>query len=178
MFYTGIGSRSTPLPVLMAMESFATQAARYGMILRSGAAAGADAAFEKGCDAVSGSKEIYLPWKGFNKHLSTFDTPSSAAELLAIEIHPNFSKLSDAASKLLSRNMHQVLGFKLTQPSEFVICWTPDGCEHYSAYSHTTGGTGSAIALASHQDIPVFNLFNPNRLYDAYQALISWATAE
>ena len=48
--YAGVGSRSTPAEVLHWMESIGRGMARAGMVLRSGAARGADSAFERGCD--------------------------------------------------------------------------------------------------------------------------------
>lgn len=61
---------------------------------------------------------------------------------------------------LMARNCQQVLGPNLDDPSKFVLCWTPDGCEHASTRSRTTGGTGLAISVASEFGIPVFNMAN------------------
>ena len=69
MFYTGIGSRDTPDEVLRWFKIYADVLAELGFTLRSGAAPGADAAFEEGCDRVDGKKEIYLPWKGFQNSI-------------------------------------------------------------------------------------------------------------
>ena len=63
--YAGVGSRSTPAKVLQWMESIGRAMAEAGMVLRSGAAEGADSAFERGCDSVGGDKRIYLPRAGF-----------------------------------------------------------------------------------------------------------------
>ena len=62
------------------------------------------------------------------------------------------------------RNVYQVLGKDLNTPSEFVICWTPDGAETANERSIKTGGTGFAIALADSLGIPVYNLANPESL--------------
>jgi hypothetical protein len=56
----------------------------------------------------------------------------------------------------------QVLGEDLMHPSEFVVCWTPDGCERHEDRGLVTGGTGTAISVASQMGIPVFNVYNPD----------------
>ncbi|KOC58542.1 RlpA-like protein [Habropoda laboriosa] len=63
---------------------------------------------------------------------------------------------------LHTRNVFQVLGYGLDTPSEFLVCWTPDGAE--AETSKKTGGTGTAIRVANTYGIPVFNLFNEDCL--------------
>ncbi|MGZ8924617.1 MAG: hypothetical protein ACXW2E_01915 [Nitrososphaeraceae archaeon] len=173
--YAGIGSRSTPFDVLADMESFAFIASKKGWILRSGHAAGADSAFEIGCDNANGKKEIFLPWLGFrNNYVSEFCQPTSEAHSLAESIHPAYNYLSYGAKNLVARNMHQILGYDLKTPVEFIICYTPNGQESKIEYDHRSGGTGSAIALASSCNIPVFNLYNKNRYLDVIELLISY----
>lgn len=142
------------------MREFAFHAAHAGWTLRSGGADGADKAFEDGCDDATGKKEIFLPWKGFNKNSSTLYPPPDGAMRIAEEIHPAWKALREPARKLVARNMQQVLGKELTSGVKFVICWTKDGCESYKTYSIRTGGTGTAISLASLNNIPIFNLKN------------------
>lgn len=170
--YAGIGSRETPSLILGEMAMFASQAA-MNLILRSGGANGADEAFENGCDNPNqGAKEIYLPWKNFNKNGSTLREISPKAFTLAESVHPHFKYMKRPAKLLIARNMHQILGPNLDDPVEFVICWTKDGCESHETYNPSkTGGTGSAIALASKCNIPVYNLFNQGRQSAAYEHL-------
>lgn len=61
----------------------------------------------------------------------------------------------------MGRSVFQVLGSDLLTPSRFVLCWTPDGCEHHITRSSKTGGTGLAISVASSHNIPVVNMANP-----------------
>ena len=142
-FYAGIGSRETPADILTLMTSIAREAAADGYILRSGAAQGADSAFEAG---AGDAKEIWLPWRGFNNHPSRL-LPSAEAFILAEKFHPAWERCSPAARKLHARNCHQVLGADLATPVEFVICWTKDG--------RASGGTGQAIRIAQARGIPV-----------------------
>ncbi|MHB1201323.1 MAG: A1S_2505 family phage non-structural protein [Polaromonas sp.] len=160
MCYAGIGSRATPPEVLHRMTRIAERLEARGYTLRSGAAAGADAAFENGAL----SKQIFLPWAGFNGNASPLDHPTDEAIGVAKVVHPAFDRLADAAVRLISRNSHQILGQNLDAPVDFVVCWTPDGAETEAQRSQVSGGTGQAIALASRWNIPVFNLANQDAL--------------
>lgn len=156
--YTGIGSRETPPNICDQMIHIAEVLAGIGFTLRSGAADGADTAFESGVSNPN-LKEIFLPWKGFNGSLSPLHgwpspTIEKLAHAIAMSTHPNWSACSDAAQKLHMRNVAQVLGHDLESHSLFVICWTPKG--------KGTGGTGQAIRLARQYDIPVFDFGDGN----------------
>ena len=171
-YYSGIGSRQTPPDVLKQMQEFAFQAAKKGYVLRSGAAPGADSAFEQGCDDVQGKKEIFLPWRNFNHNPSTLYPPTQEAIDLSVNVHPAVQFLKHPVKLLIARNMHQILGSDLNTPVDFVICWTHDGCESHETYGKKTGGTGSAIALASQNHIPIFNIQNPSRYIYAVECLL------
>lgn len=145
-YYAGIGSRKTPDDILEMMTKIAEGLSR-NYILRSGAADGADSAFEKG----AGNKKIsYIPWPGFNGSKEEYITVSTAALKMAGEFHPGWMYLSYPVKKLHARNCYQVLGEDLETPADFVICWTPGGEE--------VGGTAQAIRIAKANGIKVFNL--------------------
>lgn len=174
IYYAGIGSRETPDHELSLMYEFAREASRLGVGLRSGAAPGADEQFEKGCDTVAGDKQIFVPWNGFQKKYEGpgIYLPLAESGDLAAKVHPYYRTMKAPNKLLISRNMHQILGPDLTEPSSFVVCWTSDGCESHTTYSpEKTGGTGSAIAIASLQKIPVFNLYLSERLWEAMRFL-------
>ncbi|CAN7781972.1 hypothetical protein LJR175_008182 [Variovorax sp. LjRoot175] len=73
-------------------------------------------------------------------------------------------RLRDLAAMLtrgpraLHANVHQLLGHSLDEPSDFVLCWTADGAQSAADVNSKTGGTGTAIRLASQRGVPVFNL--------------------
>ena len=158
-FYAGIGSRDTPIEVCNLMTEMAEELADHGFTLRSGHAEGADIAFEKGS---KGKNQIWLPWKGFNnagkdgfsQTTHYIMQPNELAVSIAEKFHPNWAACTDAARKLHTRNVYQVLGpglgYQADTVSLFVICWTKDG--------KASGGTGQAIRIAEHCNIPVFNL--------------------
>ena len=148
--YAGVGSRETPTLALEAMTKLAADLARAGWTLRSGAAPGADRAFEKGCDSVGGQKQVFLPWSRFEGSDSEFFAPPPEAYLLAAKAHLKWDKLSGGARALHARNAQQVLGPALDSPSAFVVCWTSNG--------YTVGGTATAIRLAESRNIPVWNM--------------------
>jgi len=152
-FYTGIGSRKTPKAVLDIMARLATKLAEDGWTLRSGGASGADSAFEAGAVEAGGSSEIYL-----EQHATTRSME------IASQFHPAWDRCSPYARRLHGRNAFQVLGINLNRPSRFVVCWTPDGAVTHSERVRETGGTGTAISIADHFHVPVFNLARPDHL--------------
>ena len=160
-YYAGIGSRKTPPEARELIHEFALELNRQGFTLRSGGADGADTFFEE----IATVKEIYLPWKGFNKRPRIlmpaegsmyFQVPTQDAVGLAREIIHGYDEREHGPRMLLARNMHQVLGHDLATPVEFVICWTLDG--------KVAGGTAHAIKLARKSKIPVYNLARPREV--------------
>jgi hypothetical protein len=75
------------------------------------------------------------------------------AEAIAAAHHPRWWQLSDAARRLHTRNVFQVLGDDLASPSEFVVCWTPRG--------DLVGGTAQALRIAATYGVPIANLGSP-----------------
>lgn len=148
-YYTGVGSRDTPPPVLELMTRIALRLAHDGYTLRSGGAFGADLAFEQGATL----KEIFLAHDA---------TP--AAMNVAAALHPAWDRCSPFARRLHGRNAFQVLGATLNSPSDFLVCWTADGCIHHNTRTINTGGTGTAISIASTNGVPVHNLSLPTHL--------------
>lgn len=147
----------------------AYRCAQLGVILRSGAAAGADCISETAyADAIkngvanNSQVEIFVPWKPFQavrginnplNHLHILPSDPvliKQAESMVRKIHPAPDRLSQGAMKLHSRNMNQVFGLDLNTPIDANICWTPKG--------NIQGGTASAIRLCMENNIPVFNL--------------------
>ena len=158
IYYTGVGSRETPQSIMEEMLRIAQKFGKLGWTLRSGAAPGADGAFEIGCDSVLGPKEIFLPWANFNSNPSPhFEIPDRAYEISS-RYHPAWVRLKTPVRRLMARNAQQVLGKNLDSPSSFVVCWTPDGCTNHESRTQATGGTGQAISIASAHNIPVINL--------------------
>lgn len=157
LYYAGVGSRETPSDVLTDMYRLARVLAPLYR-LRSGAADGADAAFEAGAVDARGKVDIYLAWAGFNGHSSPKHHVTREALELASSVHPRWENLGQGPRKLHARNCYQVLGEDLQTPVEFVLCYTADGCETESERRSTTGGTATAIVLAARNGIPVYNL--------------------
>lgn len=161
--YAGVGSRETPEEILTLMRAVAARLAAAGWLLRSGAAPGADAAFEAGAGPDS---EIYLPWVGFQDSPSELAIERMAvlaqAEEIAAAHHPAWDRLSRPVRLLMARNACQVLGPDLVSPSAFVLCWAPrprhDG---QGRICDVAGGTGLAVRLAYARGIPVFHLGLP-----------------
>lgn len=112
--YAGIGSRKTPPEILKIMRLVGELMAENDWVLRSGAAKGADLAFEEGCDKVKGAKEIFLPWKGYNENKSPLFLDGSPC-----------NKVKKDAFALAEKYRFQVLGIDLATPIQLIVCWTP-----------------------------------------------------
>ena len=143
-YYTGVGSRNTPDNIKGLMVRIARWMKERNWMLRTGDARGADAAFAEGA--------------GEDCEMFFAHDATTEAALIARQFHPAWNKMSDHAQKLHARNAFQVLGRDLKTPSNILICWTPDGCSSHSSRSIRTGGTGTAISIASENGIPVYNL--------------------
>ena len=148
--FAGIGSRETPESVCKTMSDIAKRLCQDGWLVRSGGAGGADQAFERGADDVQGKKEIFLPWANFENNKSKFTGPTKQAMALGRRFHPKFDDLKQGAQKMHARNCHQMLGEKLDDLTDIVICYTDGG--------KVKGGTGQALRIAEEFKVPVVNL--------------------
>lgn len=152
--YAGIGSRTTPAEICEQMSIIAYALEEADFLLRSGAADGADSAFERGVQSQC-NKQIFLPWPGFNAHSDVgvvwpSDEAMAAARKIAAAHHPVWDKLKPSVQHLHTRNVFQVLGPELNDPIKFVICWTENGSGK--------GGTGQALRIARAYSIPVLDM--------------------
>lgn len=178
-FYAGIGSRETPKEICDLMSKIAIKLyTKYGFILRTGGADGADMAFINGVNTLEKEDnkffEIYLPWNKFNDFYTNLDKECIViydqkiikdAQKLVQKFHPDYKVLTQGGMKLMERNGYQLLGGNLNTPSSFVICWTKDSADGNAIpTSISTGGTGQAIRLANFYKIPVINLKNSDKL--------------
>ena len=181
MIITGVGSRKVPNEVI----EFIKQLPLRDHVVRSGGALGCDHAFE----STTQKLEIYVPWKSFNEHITDScnknnriclsDIPSSLVDIareVASDVHPMFRTLSFGVQQLHTRNVFQVLGKNLdeSEKSDMLICWTPDGANTFDKCTSKTGGTGTAIKLASLFNIPVYNICNDKDLDSICEIFNLW----
>jgi hypothetical protein len=172
-FYTGVGSRETPAEYLAIMTELATYLNKTGWTLRSGGSWGADEAFQKG---VSNYSNIFLPrlnWRKEDGIVGRFiDDTELVREAMYIvskfDLHEDWDNLLNSRGdgglmtvKLHTRNVFQVLGDNLRNPSKFLVCYTNDGAIDLSEMTRGTGGTRTAMRLACHFNVPIFNLKRP-----------------
>lgn len=174
-YYAGVGARATPPEILDLMKDIAIKLANKGMILRSGGAEGADAAFLSGAREAKGKYAIYIPWNGFNGFSAHTDDEFKMGEIILVkdancvnaarnvakQNHPSYGALSSGSRKLMIRNSYQVFGSALSSLSNYVLCWTKDGADGTKILtSKDSGGTGQAIRIAAANGVPVLNLAN------------------
>ncbi len=172
--YTGIGARVTPGYVLELMTQIAKYKGDRNWCLRSGAARGADLAFQRGAK----QKEIFLPWNnfnGFSVNMSGFFDASELpkydeAEKIAEKYHPKWKRLSESARQMMSRNVYQVLGPDLNTVSSDIICWTEDRATFHT--TSKTGGTGQALRIGIDYGATVHNLAWPDT-YNIFKLLVN-----
>jgi hypothetical protein len=171
-YYVGAGSRDIPRAVGIRMQALAKRLAEQGVILRTGGAPGANAAFLSGV-VSAGLREMYLPWPNFNRQFSQFSDPSEAALDMAERYHPAWHRLNLSSRKLMACNTAQVLGPDLHTPARFVVVWTPDGTEDHNT-TPETGEAAQIIRVAADRKIPIFNLQRgPQRLAELGEFLLS-----
>jgi hypothetical protein len=167
MIYAGIGSRETPPDVLKFMEERARDWAELMHTLRSGGARGADTAFEKGAISGGGPLEIFYADRSrigysdnkdedWTANLGQSNVEAYDPETIkmamehAKEFHPNWHACSPYAKKLHARNSLIMLGERLNNPVDLVVCWTPNGFKK--------GGTAQALRIAEYMKIPIVKL--------------------
>lgn len=168
--YAGIGSRKTPKNVLIAFGSLGKSLAELGFTLNSGGADGADLAFEKGCDAANGPKNIFIPWPGFNGSKSKLSSIPAGAYEEAAAFRRNFDSFSFPVKKLLARNSMQVLGKDLITPVSFVACYAEKDKNGIAK-----GGTSMAISIAQSRGIKVINAYDYDSPKQFYKEAITYA---
>ena len=186
LIYAGIGSRDTPPQILQVMTPLAEKMDGLGWRLRSGGAAGADAAFEAGVSDPR-HRAIYLPQSSFNGraagtggYINASRLPTWQQALATVsQYHPHPGALSSFAVNLMARNAYQVLGPQLNQPARMIVAWAPGGYEEAAPPpGWREGGTGQALRIARawnaenpDQRIEIRNLANPQRLAGALRYL-------
>lgn len=158
--YTGVGARESPARILAMMSAVARKRSR-SHIVRSGGARGADTAFE-----CAQRKEIYLPFPNFNNkegyHQYSKELTQFAIDVLNKVLPYEYNSLSPTTKAMFRRNVFQITGLPrdgIITLTGSLLCWTPDGAESAEEYVRgVTGGTGVAILIADHFDVPIYNL--------------------
>lgn len=156
--YAGVGSRETPLMFQAVMRDLAFNLANENVTLRSGAAMGADSAFESGCDAAGGSKEIFVIPDRPGAYVHPDHIRATSCEnyidclKIAMKVHPNWHSMGSWGRGQHARNVMQVLGEDLRTPADFLVCWAPVNGDSI------TGGTRTAWEVAKMHNVPCFNL--------------------
>lgn len=160
MYYTGVGSRETPKEICELITKVAAKLANLGWIVRTGGAQGADEAFLAGC---GGRTENFVPWYGFGSYGGKIPNLDRNWDYLQNidDINPLIYKRTTRELskykgfwKLQARNVSQVLGLDLDNPSKFCILYAP------TTPTGVTGGTNTAYQVAIQSGVSCFNLFD------------------
>ena len=190
IYYTMIGSRSTPDDVMKLMTKFAEKACKFNYIGRSGGADGADSCLEEGVENYLRSCEkscpehfieIYLPWKDFNGRdslgggyytLPWMDNKQQAVNI-ASEIHPKWSLDLKVESgeipkpknwkpmKQGAKHLHTRNVYQLLgQDLSTPSRFVICYAEPKGKEGHVKGGTATAVKLGIDNGVEIINLYH------------------
>jgi hypothetical protein len=170
------------------MEAIAQFLGEKGLGLRSGGAIGADAAFERGALRSKGPIASYRipgnngmtlrpdevrggpqPWMQDSTQLPGWKDTASILDQLGRMVYHNIPRFpiseNSYPQRLQRRNIFQVVGPKLDTPSKFTVAYTPTGYKGQGLLDYNNpdqrSGTNTAIKMSAANDVPVFNLHNP-----------------
>ena len=115
---------------------------------------------------VSGIKmEIYKPFKAFTCKYQESDlvlprTPTMNVGKLAKAILPGFSNIPEKALTFIVNELALIVGYAMNSICEFVVVYTPDGCNRVSGITKETGYMRGTITNATMLNRPIFNINN------------------
>lgn len=167
IYFAGIGSRS----ITEIEEYKIKEVCKYLNLITditclSGNATGADITFQKNCP-----KHIaLLAEENNNFHLFkpvdyyVLQETDTVAYKSVEMFHPNPSKLSEYAYKLMARNYFQVCPRFINKTKVDFVLYVADEIN-----GEVQGGTGQAIRIAKYKEIPHFNL-----RYHSVEECIEW----
>lgn len=147
--YVGLGSRVIPPEYQSACRHVAYVAAMYHVILRTNTNAGTSAVFEDSCFRCQGTRQIYLPYEGFNKRRHGVSALTGEHYEVASRAHPNWSACNQCAKKIHANTVSMLLGDNLNDKAGVLLTYTEKGIAQ--------GSSGFAIHLAKGYDIPIIN---------------------
>jgi hypothetical protein len=175
--YAGVGSRETPPEICEIIIRLGKVLCDLGWTGWSGEAPGADYWFHYGAKQSKRYDEVkfvaIIPWQGFKtegdkpvyskpgNNIYLFDAAnvSKKAYCLGVGARGTGAGLRRGGITLHSRNALQVLGWDLKSPVKMVIAYSK-----LDKHGRPTGGTATAINLATHLKIDVINLYTKEGL--------------
>jgi len=82
---------------------------------------------------------------------------------LAAEHWPHgWRGLTQGEQRLMARNVFQVLGPDLASPATMLVCWAKGSVRNAQGdILDVNGGTGQAVRVAAHFNVPIYNLDLP-----------------
>ena len=175
---TIVGSREAPFAACSFLAQQSLMLRNNGVLIRTGdASKGIDDAIVNPWQYYEGRDPDELQLMRSNACLEVYTAQDAVnddnAQQMAARYHPVWENLTDYAKLLHARNCYQIAGLMLNNPSTAVVCWTPDSVTTHAARSKRTGGTGTAISVASAlYNIPVFNI-NNKKSFREYNAFIA-----
>lgn len=156
--YVGLASAGMPPEIARFMSHVGYRLARAGYLLRTSYTQACRETFLAGCRRAGGAAQVWAPWKNSGGFQGAVVLPSEEHLRLALQLHPDIEPLASKVKASVSHRAGMVLGADGDLSAEFVVCWTPDGCEHPDQRTRLTGATMTTIMAAHRMGVPVFNL--------------------
>lgn len=110
--------------------------------------------------------ESYLPWSKFNSELDKdkvkLQFPNLEAYNIACAYHSKFTTLPASVRAILASTVNSLFGKNVTDPVNFVLCYTECGTEALSKKVDykKLGNLSFILRIAADANIPVFNFKN------------------
>lgn len=112
--------------------------------------------------------ESYLPWKKMAPDLEnpTRVFATKKAYEIASYFAPKFNNFPAAVRCIRANIIHAILGEKLDNPIDLVVCWTECGTEKITRETDfkKIGNLGSVFSPCSELNIPIYNIKNETSL--------------
>ena len=149
MIATLVGSRNITPYISNLCNIIGERLSDSGFIARSGGASGCDTEFLRYYKKEQ--TEVYVPWKGFGEGISLDELDKeSAIEILKTIV--DISDLKESVIKLYTRNVFQVLGRDLNNPSDVLLYYAP------VINSVPVGGTRIAYLIARKYNVECIHI--------------------
>jgi hypothetical protein len=119
--------------------------------------------------------EVYKPFKNFTcqcNPAAEIKTPTLNVTKLAAAILPNYSNIPEKALTFIVNELALVVGHAMNSMCEFVVIYTPDGCNREAGITTETGYMRGTIVNAVMLNRKLFNIKND----DEYPEVMGYAS--
>lgn len=157
MIATLVGSRKITPCIAELCNIIGSKLSDRNFIARSGGASGCDTEFLRYYNKQL--TEVYIPWDGFSNGMCIDNLDKEKAAMILSSI-VDIQGLKESIVKLYTRNVFQVLGKNLDQPSDILLYYSP------MLNGIPKGGTKIAYMLAKRYKIKCVDIMDYKHLVE------------